>query len=319
MPYCLPVLLAMTLLAPNLVSANDSPMQWPYRAFEVLPATAIPVPGGTLQVAIAPGDMALTREELLGWVAISGKVVADYFGQFPVAEAKVLVIPAEGNRVRFGNAFGHQGAAVRVFVGSSAGLTALERDWILVHELIHLAVPSVKRRHHWLEEGIAVYVESIARVRLGQLTEEFVWKGMLDGMPKGLPTAGDRGLDNTPTWGRTYWGGALFCLVADIRIRQRSENRLGLQHALRGVVEAGGSIEATWPISRILEAGDAATGVPVLVELYQAWRETPVDVNLEALWQDLGVTLRGNSAVFDDTAPLAPVRRAIGRPAIGEG
>ena len=58
-------------------------------------------------------------------------------------------------------------------------------------------------------------------------------------MPKGLPAAGDRGLDYTPTWGRTYWGGALFCLLADIDIRKRTSNRFGLQDALRAIVAAG--------------------------------------------------------------------------------
>ena len=42
-------------------------------------------------------------------------------------------------------------------------------------------------------------------------------------MPKGLPQAGDQGLDNTGTWGREYWGGAMFCLLADIEIRKATK------------------------------------------------------------------------------------------------
>ena len=53
----------------------------------------------------------------------------------------------------------------------------------------------------------------------------------------------DRGLDRTRTWGRTYWGGALFCLMADVEIRKQTGNRVGLQDALRTILSAGGSID----------------------------------------------------------------------------
>jgi hypothetical protein len=38
------------------------------------------------------------------------------------------------------------------------------------------------------------------------VTAEQVWGDMLRDMPQGLPHAGDRGLDHTHTWGRTYGG-----------------------------------------------------------------------------------------------------------------
>src|SRR6266446_6989700 len=58
------------------------------------------------------------------------------------------------------------------------------------------------------------------------------------------------------TWGRTYWGGALFCLLADVEIHRRAHNRYGLQDALRGIVRAGGNMECDWPLARVLKAGD---------------------------------------------------------------
>ena len=70
-----------------------------------------------------------------------------------------------------------------------------------------------------MEEGLATYIEPIARVQAGELPAKQIWRDMLDGMPKGEPQPGDKGLDRTHTWGRTYWGGALFCLVADVQIR----------------------------------------------------------------------------------------------------
>ncbi len=100
------------------------------------------------------------------------------------------------------------------------------------------------------------------------------------GLPNGLPGPGDEGLDHTHTWGRTYWGGALFCLLADVEIRRRTENRYGLQDALKAIVEAGGNIEADWPLPRALQIGDQATGVSVLTELYERMSSKPVETDL---------------------------------------
>ncbi|MFX9973388.1 hypothetical protein ABTP41_19485, partial [Acinetobacter baumannii] len=77
-------------------------------------------------------------------------------------------------------------------------------------------LPDMAERYAWLSEGLAVYVEPIARVQAGDLTVSAIWQAMMRDMPQGLPEPGDRGLDNTDTWGRRYWGGALFCLLADI-------------------------------------------------------------------------------------------------------
>jgi len=39
-------------------------------------------------------------------------------------------------------------------------------------------------------------------------------------MSRGLPREGEGGLDQTGL-GRTYWGGALFCLEADVTMREK--------------------------------------------------------------------------------------------------
>jgi predicted metalloprotease with PDZ domain len=130
-------------------------------------------------------------------------------------------------------------------------------------------------------------------------------------MPKGLPQAGDEGLDNTDTWGRRYWGGAMFCLMADVQIRKATGNRLGLQDAMRGVLAAGGSHEVVWPIERILAAADKAVGVDVLTRLHNEWGRKPVTPDLDQLWRDLGLRKSEAGLEFDNTAPLASVREAI--------
>ena len=125
------------------------------------------------------------------------------------------------------------------------------------------------------------------------------------------PAVGDRGLDLTPTWGRTYWGGAMFCLLADIEIRKLTDNQKSLQDALRGVLDAGYSMHADTTVMQVFEAGDRATGVDVLVPLYQSMRADPAPVDLDHLWRELGVGVKDGNMAYDNDAPLAHVRRAM--------
>ena len=283
----------------------------PYDAFDRMPKTDLDVPSGVIHIAFGAGEFALPKEKILEWVAASAKAVSTYYGRFPVKSLRLLFVPVEGSRVRGGTTWGYRGAAIRIPLGRDADMEALKRDWVLVHEMVHLALPDLEDRYAWLSEGLAVYVEPIARVQAGDLTPKEIWAAMMRDMPKGLPQAGDRGLDNTATWGRKYWGGAMFALYADIEIRKRTNNRMGLQDAMRGVLAAGGNHEVGWPIDRVLATADKAVGVNVLKELHDAWGSEPVTPDLDALWRDLGLKLRDGGIDFDETAPLAAIRAAI--------
>jgi len=154
-------------------------------------------------------------------------------------------------------------------------------------------------------------VEPIARAQIGALDVASVWRDLVNGLPRGLAAAGDAGLDHTHTWGRTYWGGALFCLLAELEIRQRTGNRQGVQHALQGLHLAGGSLEKEWPISRVLQTADQATGGTTFQHLYGRMADQPMAVDLEAIWKDLGVIREGDGIRFDDRAMRADTRLAI--------
>jgi len=61
----------------------------------------------------------------------------------------------------------------------------------------------------------------------------------------------------------------------------------------------------SWPVERVLEVGDRATGGRVIQELYQRMAPRAERVDLATPWGRLGVARRGDSVVFDDRAPLA--------------
>lgn len=308
----------LVIVTASIAHAQEAPEAYlgarmPYAAFDRLPTTRLVVPGGEIAVGIAPGALDLPPGRLHDWIERCANVVAAYYGRFPTRRLRLLVVPRTGRGVSGGRAWGHRGAAVRITVGERTTEADLAGDWVLIHELTHLAFPSVPARHHWIEEGLASYVEPIARAQAGHVDPSVVWSELAAGLPKGLPQPGDQGLDHTPTWGRTYWGGALFALLADVEIRRQTDNRLGLQDALRAILAAG-NIETTSSLEPVLAVGDRATGVPVLERFYAKMKDQPAPVDLDALWRALGVRREGSTVRLDDAAPLAATRKAITAP-----
>jgi len=165
-----------------------------------------------------------------------------------------------------------------------------------------------------MEEGLATYVEPIARIEAGQMRAIQMWTDLARDMHKGVPSPDEKGLDNTHTWASTYWGGALFCFLADVQIREQTHNKMGLQDALRGILNAGGDIRQDWDIEKAFEIGDKTVGVPVLMNLYSKMKNDPMPVDLPAMWKKLGVEPEGRTVHLNDDAPLAAIRRALTSP-----
>lgn len=296
------------------VRAADG-LQGPWQRPDVTSTRTLHLGGAELQVDFARGSFDLGEDAVLAHVEKAATAVATYYGRFPVPRARVLVIPAEGEHgVMQGTTWGGMGGwpgFTRVHIGQKTTREELAADWMMTHELVHMGFPSLPDDNHWMEEGLATYVEPIARVQAGELKPESIWRDMMRDMHKGEPAPGDQGLDQTHTWGRTYWGGALFCLVADVAIRRKTGNRKGLQDALRAIVAAGGTIDQDWDLPKALAIGDRATGTQVLSRMYREWKGKPVEVDLPTLWEELGIRSQPGGVAFVDTAPLAAVRKAI--------
>lgn len=274
--------------------------------------TSYQVGKSRIDVEIDQGTMAVSNQDLIEWVHWASDSVATYYHRYPVPNLSLRIIPTSGRGVRGGKTFGERdGGSIRIHVGNETIMAGLQADWMLTHEMVHLAFPSVADEHHWIEEGLATYVEPIARVRAGHLDVHQMWFEVMRDLHQGLPEPGDQGLDHTHTWARTYWGGALFCFLADVEIHKQTNNRKGLDDALRGILDAGGDIRHDWKLTDALRIGDQATGVTVLIPLYEKMKDQPYDVDLPAMWKDLGVERAGDTAHFVDSAPLAKIRDAM--------
>jgi len=290
-----------------VLAALAAPLTAPAQQVET-----IAVPQGLITLITEPGFSARQRKLHSAWVRSAAASVAGYFGRFPVPVCEVQVQRVGGVGIASGVTFAEPQPYIRVRMGQDTQARQLAADWVLLHEMVHLAVPQVPRSQNWLHEGIATYVQGVASVRAGMTTPQRLWAEFVRGIPQGQPQEGDRGLDHTPTWGRTYWGGAMFCLLADVRLLQASNATKGLREALQGVLAAGGNYAVAWPVRRILEIADQAVSQTTLVALYDAMKDSADPLDLDTLWQQLGVRLGVDGlAQFDDLAPLAPVRRAI--------
>lgn len=263
-----------------------------------------------IEVVVMAGELSIDRTDIETWVANAADVVIGYYGQFPVAAVQIGIEPVNGSRVR-GRIWAGSPAYIQMSVGEDVSPEDLHDDWRLIHELIHLAFPQIDSELLWIEEGLATYVEPIARAKRGAYPPEAVWDRFLEGMPFGAQQLSRSGLNEGRGWSRTYWGGALFCLLADVAIRNETNLRFGLEDALAGVVSAGGNIEQAWTIDEILEVADSTVGTTTLSTLYSRVSREPLVVELEEIWYVLGVRSSAGSIFYDDSAPGAAIRRSI--------
>ena len=290
----------------------------PYSAFGTMKERTVSVPGGNVNVAFIPGPLALNEQQLLSWVENSARAVSSYYGGLPVAREQLLLLPGGPDGIGFGKSLAGGGVTVFVAVGEDATTQDLAKDWVLTHELIHAAFPAQPRELDWVEEGLATYVEPIARARIGTMSNEAVWSGLVGGLHFGLPEAKDRGIDRTQTWGRRYWGGALFFFLADLEIRRETKGKASLRTALQAILHQVSSNAHRGNLAHAFEVGDKATGTHVLTTQHQAWADTPVPVDLPAVFAALGVHAVGDgrrhedrAVTFDDKAPEAALRIAL--------
>ena len=150
--------------------------------------STVVVGSSRIDVHIESGPMQLSNEELMQWVRMAADSVSTYYERFPVPEVALRIIPADGRGVRGGKTFGaKEGGRISIHVGRETTVNGLNSDWMLTHEMVHLAFPSMADEHHWIEEGIATYVEPIARVRAKHMDAHEMWFELVRDLHQGLP------------------------------------------------------------------------------------------------------------------------------------
>jgi len=293
----------------DAVASPASTIFAPFAGLGAWRARALRVSDAEISVGVAGDTYGTGDDEIARWLEQTWTPLADYYAGLAQLHPLILVVPGD-SRIH-GVTLGNGGSSVLLRVGSDVTLAEALHSWVPTHEFIHVLFPSVAPRLPWIEEGLATYVEPIVRARAGRVSVEQFWRDLVRGLPKGLPQRGDHGLDNTRTWGRTYWGGALYWLLVDVRLRERTNNGRSVQDALRAILHAGGNVSVDWPIERILSVADSATQGSDFRNTYDQMAAAPWAPDLKRLFADLGVSVKGDRVSFNDRARLAGVRASI--------
>jgi hypothetical protein len=295
-----------------------------YTAFGAHEVRALEAKGSSLRMALLDGPLALGAERTARWIETVFGAVSAFYEQAPDSQVLVVVAPLPNERgVKFGRLLPESGPGIVLLVGQDTTERDLAEDWMLTHEIFHVGTPSYGAKSGWFDEGLATYFEPLIRARAGLHTEQAVWEEFASEMPRGLEALTKTGLAKGTTRDDIYWGGGLFCLLADVEARRRTEGRKGLEDGLRAVLRAGGNSSVVWALDETLRAMDQGISVPVLAELAKRHVDAGAPVDFEALLRELGVVVtkpgRGArpgsraSVGLDESAPLATVRRAIVR------
>ena len=274
----------------------------------------VQIESSVITIEFKNGMPAIGKAEILSWVRRSARAVSIYYKMMPVKRLLLKIDTVDGDDIGFSTTGYENGnVEIEVPIGRDITLASLSQDWVLTHEMVHLAFPLVWRKDRWLTEGMATYVEPLARSKIGNIPEAEVWEDLIKNCGKGQPRDQSETLPSARRIDRIYWGGATFCLIADIEIRKRTRNRMGLQDALAAICNAGKNIESDTEPVDALAIGDKSVACSVLVPLYERFSKSQSAIlpDLDAIFQSLGVSRMGRSVRFNDSASLAETRKAI--------
>lgn len=269
-------------------------------------------PQAEIDLEFADGDLDTPREVVGAWVHDSVKAVGEFWHGFPVRRVMISVLPVKDRSgVLFGKVLPESSPGIVILIGEHTEKKDLYDDWVLVHELFHLGVPSFSGEGKWLDEGLATYYEPLIRARAGFISERDVWAEFARAMPQGLRAVTRLGLEESESYRDIYWGGAIVTLLTDVSVRKDSGGARGLEDGLRAVLAAGGNASEVWPLTQVIEVCDRGAQDDALSKLSLPRMHRGKHVSLPRLWHDLGVVPVHGGVRLRDDAPLSRTRKAV--------
>lgn len=175
--------------------------------------------------------------------------------------------------------------AAHFYVDPTHSLEELKADWIAPHEISHLAIPKISRKHRWFVEGFATYmsrevmiemgvftreeVDSINQYRISIYTEYFTSSSKVHFVTDSL-------INDLNFYAPVYWMGASFFLKADKLLAEKGSMKL---------VEILTEFQvcchkAKMSIEEVVAAFDKIEGSDLISTLYKKYTESPVNTLL---------------------------------------
>lgn len=249
------------------------------------------LPDAVLDVAILGHFTRVDDAAVCAWLRQAAQEVRTVRRAFPYPRISVRVIPvpARGGSSLFGMVQWSSPPSISILVGRDTEAPAFERDWVAVHEMLHLAHPVLLPRVPWLSEGLATYYTEVARARSGRQSAQRAWEELVDGFARGRARTGTLTMEEAVAGGDyslpVYWTGALFALHLDVELRRVTGN----QHRLEDVLELLAERGPTSTFGAFGAAVDSVAGQPLFEGLLARHLQRPAFAELDGLLEALGV------------------------------
>lgn len=281
------------------------------------------LPGGALEVVLLDHPAKANPAGIERWVREGGFALANLHGRLPVPRARVIVqpvrAPSDSEPVVFGAGVRGGGPTVHLLLADHARDEQLTGEWILVHELSHLAVPFLARDAAWLAEGLATYYQNVLRARRGMMTAEEAWERIDAGFERGRKQAEGSALDlerasarmnEDHAYYRVYWSGAAIALAIDLELRSQTRDQ-SLDTAIAGLREAMGDKVERPSAEQALAIMDRVTRTKIPSRAAERWLRERSFPEVAGLYQRLGLRREGARMVLDARAVDAKIAAAI--------
>ncbi len=273
-----------------------------------------------LRVALINELRFKTVNKIKLWLQAAVKAVTSAYGQFPVHNPQILVIPSSssGQAVRFGQASQGGGHGIQFYVNPNRPIEEFLDDWIAAHELSHLFLPELDHEGTWFSEGVATYYQNILRARVGQLSKQQAWQEIYDGFLRGMQGMSSKNLRQATlnmyrdhSYMRIYWSGTAITLMADIELRIKTRGRLNLDKLLKKFNNCCSSQMTEWSLTDLFRKFDELANVPVFMPLYRRYAQSKKFPATTGLLTKLGVEVVKGKVTLKNAAALSEIRRRI--------
>lgn len=285
--------------------------------------TRLHLPGGEVRLALLGTPTAGQREILQQWIRRALAATANGYGELPLPETQVVLLPGNGRgrAVGFGQSLRGQGNAVHIWVDPTATLAQLDADWTAVHEFSHWVHPYLGDDGAWLAEGLASYWQNVLRARGGLLTPQQAWEQLDAGFTRGRRTAANDltlaelsdAMHARRAYFAVYWSGAAYWLDVDVALRRGSGGALSIDEALRRFHACCLAEKREWGAAEFVAKLDALVGSHEFTRRYREYAARRGFPPLDALFAQLGLQHGDDGKLRFVDAADAAVRDAIMR------
>ncbi|GMU00130.1 hypothetical protein KH5H1_42490 [Corallococcus caeni] len=270
------------------------------------------VGASVLEVALLGRFTHLSDAEICAWLEQAGREVVTVRKRFPYPRVTVRIVPVPGEDTPgvFGMVQWSSPPSISILVGQDATAASFARDWVAIHEMLHLTHPTLLPRVAWLTEGLATYYTELARARSGRQTARQAWQELTKGFARGQAAAGSRTMKEVVAQEHNfqglYWSGAFFALHLDVELRRVTHGRARLEDVLELLATRG----PTSSLESFGAAVDTVAGQPLFDALLARHLPVPAFSELGPLLETLGVRIDPGGVKLH-AAPDSGLREAM--------